>query len=102
MPKNLRPLTIRGSWVVSRSENFDALRSGDRLSFSEEELITRRKGKAEEDEDSEFYQINERPIHLTQTGVVFDYVPQGDRMTLTHKEGGARVYLRRVAEDQGS
>ncbi|HEX8572640.1 MAG TPA: VWA domain-containing protein [Allosphingosinicella sp.] len=98
-PKSLRHLTVVGTWEVSRAEGVEDLRRGDRLSFTTDREVLTRRRVAPDDEERESYEINERQIHLRQSGLVFNYRTRGDTMTMVHETSPVALYLKRVSSE---
>jgi len=102
MPRNLRHLSVVGTWRVRRATGFEDIRSGDTMAFTAgRELTTSRRNprRGEEQQETEAYQINEAQIFLTDSDLVLDYRANGDRMTLVDDSGMARLYLTRVSTE---
>lgn len=102
MPRNLRHLSVVGTWRVRQATGFEDIRSGDTMAFSAgRELTTSRRNprRGEEPQETEAYQINEAQIFLTDSDLVLDYRANGDRMTLVDDTGMARLYLTRVSTE---
>ena len=101
-PRPMRHLMVIGSWEVQSVSGMEDIQPGDRLSFSpENELITRPRGKGEDEEDSEDFELNERQLHLPDSGLIFDYRATSDRLTLRDTKKQAALTLKRVEEQPG-
>lgn len=102
LPKGLRHRGVIGTWQITSARGFDDLARGDRLRFTDDrEMLTFHKKTGFADEsDAEAYQINESKIHLTESRLVLDYALDGDRLTMSIRDGLAlsRVTMERVAE----
>jgi Ca-activated chloride channel family protein len=102
VPRNLRHLSVVGTWQVRRASGFEDIRIGDTMAFSaNRELTTSRRNprRGEEPQETEGYQINEAQIFLTDSDLVLDYRARGDSMTLVDDSGMARLYLTRLGTE---
>ncbi|HQV03605.1 MULTISPECIES: VWA domain-containing protein [unclassified Novosphingobium] len=97
MPKELRPLALKGEWEVVRQNGLIDIARGDTVEFTEDgEFITsRQKG----DDVYQNVQVNERQVRLVDVDLVFDYRLQGDRIYLKTPDGGSELILRKPRLD---
>jgi len=100
LPKPMKHLAVVGNWEIVQASGFEDLHRGDRLSFTgDREMLTYRKKAGFTDaDDSETYEINERDIHLVDSGLVMRYNAKADRMVMSIRadSGDARLALRRL------
>lgn len=97
MPKELRPLALKGEWEVVRQTGLIDVARGDTVEFTEdgEFITTRQKG----DDVYQDVQVNERQVRLVDVDLVFDYRLQGDRVYLKTTDGDGELILRRPRLD---
>lgn len=99
-PKSLRHLAVVGRWRVVDIRGFDGVARGDTLEFTpDREMLTYRRGEGlEQPDESESYEINERELHLVNSGLVMSYAAREGRMTLrsTSSASGDRIALQRM------
>lgn len=97
-PRTLRHLAVVGTWRVSNVQGIEDLRRGDTLAFEDNRLTTSRRypRRGQDAADDEEYRINESQIFLPESDLVFNYSPNGDRMTLVDESGTASLVLTRL------
>lgn len=97
MPKELRPLALKGEWEVVRQNGLTDIARGDTVEFTEDgEFVTTRQKGADVYQN---VQVNERQVRLVDVDLVFDYRLQGDRVYLTTQDGAGELILRRPRLD---
>ena len=103
LPKTMRHLAVVGNWRIVEAEGFEDLHRGDHVRFSpEEDFVVRRARprRNESAEDHESYEINERQIHLPESGLVMDYRTAHDRLYLNGDDSRGRLRLTMARVDR--
>lgn len=97
MPKELRPLALKGDWEVVRQTGLSDIARGDTVEITADgEFITsRQKG----DDVYQNVQVNDSQLRLVDADLVFDYRVQGDRVYLKTPDGLSELILRRPRLD---
>ncbi len=101
MPKELRPLALKGEWRVLSQTGLEDIDRGDRVEItSDGEMVTTRNSGPDKDEDIyQQVQINERQVRIVEGDLVFNYTLRGDRVRLTTVDGMAELVLARAEVD---
>lgn len=91
------PSDLYGDWKVVRHRGVDDISRGDLVEINDYgEFITERtRGRDKGEEIYQEFAINERQLHIEDTGLVFDYRVRGDRLTLRNRIDGTEIILRR-------
>ena len=94
VPRELRPLQVKGQWRVQSYSGLDDLGRGDRVEInSDGEFVTYRKRGDEIRQDVE---VNENQLYIRETNLVFNYRVSGDRLTLVTPDGLSEVRMQRL------
>lgn len=97
VPRELRPLQVKGQWKVQSYAGLDDLGRGDTIEINADgEFVTYRKGGDEIRQDVE---VNENQLYIRDANLVFNYTVSGDRLTLVTPDGLGEVRMRRAGED---
>ena len=91
------PSDLYGHWKVIRHRGVDDLSRGDLVEINDYgEFITERtRGRDAGEEIYQEFAVNERQLHIEDTGLVFDYRVRGDRLTLRNRIDGTEIIMRR-------
>jgi Ca-activated chloride channel family protein len=94
VPRELRPLQVKGQWRVQSYSGLDDLGRGDRVEInSDGEFVTYRKRGDEIRQDIE---VNENQLYIREANLVFNYRVSGDRLTLVTPDGLSEVRMQRL------
>jgi Ca-activated chloride channel homolog len=97
VPRELRPLQVKGQWTVQSHAGLDDLARGDRVEIGRNgEFVTHRKRG---DPIRQSVEVNERQLYIRDADLVFNYRISGDQLTMVTTDGMARLRLRRVSEE---
>ncbi len=91
------PSDLYGDWKVVRHRGVDDISRGDLVEINDYgEFITERtRGRDKGEEIYQEFAVNERQLHIEDTGLVFDYRVRGDKLTLRNRIEGTEIILRR-------
>ncbi|WP_299297415.1 VWA domain-containing protein [uncultured Erythrobacter sp.] len=91
------PSDLYGDWKVVRHRGVEDISRGDLIEINDYgEFITERtRGRDKGEEIYQEFAINERQLHIEDTGLVFDYRVRGDRLTLRNRLDGTEIVMRR-------
>lgn len=94
VPRELRPLQVKGQWRVQSYSGLNDLGRGDRVEInSDGEFVTYRKRGDEIRQDVE---VNENQLYIREANLVFNYRVSGDRLTLVTPDGLSEVRMQRL------
>ncbi|MEM8725599.1 MAG: VWA domain-containing protein [Pseudomonadota bacterium] len=91
------PSDLYGDWKVVRHRGVEDISRGDLIEINDYgEFITERtRGRDKGEEIYQEFAINERQLHIEDTGLVFDYRVRGDKLTLRNRIDGTEIVMRR-------
>ncbi len=91
------PSDLYGDWKVVRHRGVEDISRGDLIEINDYgEFITERtRGRDKGEEVYQEFAINERQLHIEDTGLVFDYRVRGDKLTLRNRIDGTEIVMRR-------
>ena len=91
------PMQLFGDWIVTRHRGVDDISRGDRVEINQygEFNTERTRGRDKGDTIYQDFAINERQLHIENTGLVFTYRVRGNKLTLRNRMDGTEIVMRR-------
>ncbi|MBX7457650.1 VWA domain-containing protein [Qipengyuania sp. 1NDH17] len=101
LPREMRHFGVVGTWRVLRHRGVDDIGRGDRVEITKDnEFITYREGRyGDGDEIFQYFEVNEKRLHIEDTDLVLRYTFNGDRMRLSDGREGSEILLERIESE---